>query len=69
MIVIKDKYLPIVKAVKEVVRLSILAVVAWFMAWASNQGGEVFVIITALLRGVDKWVHENPSRFNGLLPF
>lgn len=57
------------EAVKEVVRLAVLGVVSWAITWATNQNTEVFVTVAVVLRGIDKWIHENPSRFNGLLPF
>jgi hypothetical protein len=60
---------PLKEAVKEVLRLGVLAVVSWAIASLAGLEGEFFLIVTALLRAVDKWIHENPSKFNGLLPF
>lgn len=60
---------PLKEAAKEIIRLQILAIVAWLITWAGGQSGEVWVTATVLLRGLDRWIHEHPNKFNGLLPF
>lgn len=64
-----NKNKAVVEAIKEVVRLAVLAIVAWAITEVGGWNGEVAIVLTGALRAVDKWIHENPSKFNGLLPF
>lgn len=60
---------PLKEALKEIIRLQVLSIIAWAITWLGGQSGEVWVTLTMLLRGVDRWIHEHPNKFNGLLPF
>lgn len=62
------------QAMKEVVRLAVFAAVSAFVAslLSSFDGSTepVFVVLTLVLRFVDKWIHENENtNWKGLLPF
>lgn len=64
------------EAVKEVARLAFFAAAAAVVAWATTKltaldPNSTFVVIgTAVLRFVDKWIHESENtKANGLAPF
>lgn len=64
-----NKNKAVVEAFKELLRLAILAVVSWALVQVGEFNAEWAVYLTGILRFIDKWIHENPGRFNGLLPF
>lgn len=59
------------EAVKEVARLAVLAAIGAVIAWLSDLDQTTTVmIVTAVLRAVDKWIHKSEeTELNGLLPF
>lgn len=59
----------VIEAIKEALRLIVLGIVSFIITTLAGQDGEMFLVLATVLRGVDKWIHVNPSRFNGLLPF
>lgn len=65
---------PLWESLKEILRLAIFAAVSAFIAsLVSNFDGStepIFVILTLVLRFIDKWIHENEDNdWKGLLPF
>lgn len=68
----------LIEAVKEWLRIVLIAVLPIIMTSINPQTGEVAinwqmvygVALLATLKALDKWIHNNPSiKSNGLLPF
>lgn len=62
---------PTWEGIKEIARLAIFAIIAWAITQVSGlPETEGTAAILAVLRFVDKWLHEHPtSRVPGLTPF
>ena len=53
-----EKYKPIFEAAKEPLRLLVLAIIPFAIAWANGGGYELAGIMVVVLRGLDKFIHE-----------
>ena len=53
-----EKYKPILEAAKEPLRLLVLAIIPFAIAWANGGGYEWAGIMVVVLRGLDKFLHE-----------
>jgi len=63
----------LVEAIKEPLRLLVLAILPFAIAYFATLPYQWAVVATVVLRFVDKWVHEiekvRKSEVKGLLPF
>lgn len=70
-----DKEAPVVEGAKSSMRLAILGGVSYVIGLGLNYltglpTSETTVILTLVLKGIDKYVHENPNiNLKGLIPF
>jgi hypothetical protein len=66
----------IIEAVKEIARLAVFGAIGAVLTWATSKVGSFdptsiqYLVVTAVIRFVDKWVHANENiKAKGLLPF